>query len=85
MAGNLTLHLNEGSILPLVLEKITFVLIITLLDHIFVQQATDKYPQLCEKPQHRLYYVEMGLQELIRKKITSEPQQHFSTERVLIK
>lgn len=34
-------------------QQITFVLIITLLDHIFVQRATEKYQQLFRKPQHR--------------------------------
>ena len=60
-------YLKEGSNQPFVPQRITFLLIITLLDHLFAQLATEKYQQLSQKPQHHSYFVEPELQELGKK------------------
>ena len=52
------------------------ILIITLLDQIFVQHATDKYQLLSRKPRRRLYYAELGVWELVKKRKKKKPLYH---------
>ena len=77
-------HLKVGCPQHFFPLQITFLVIITLLDHIFAQQAIEKYQQLSRKSQHRSHYVDLEVQELVRIMIICVTTTFFVQKRVRV-